>query len=175
MHDLSRAEKSIILSNKLKPDFDISKFNIQVNTDDIPLNTVLDSIILDALKSIPSNNTKAKLSLCGYVSVWMIKSSQEALNLCDSLDPSLASRYIDIEQLRDVSVRLRSRKLYSTWPKFSGDSFYPVPSPLCGVSASVIYWGDAHKWEAEYGKFRKELLEHSIKLLESTLFINYTK
>jgi hypothetical protein len=51
---------------------------------------------------------------------------------------------------------------YLTWPRYSGDSDYPVPSTEELTSAIEMYWRSLNKWEGKYGDLRRNLLDHLI-------------
>ena len=60
--------------------------------------------------------------------------------------------------------------LFERWPKFSGDSRYPVPSPKGWppedeFSRAAV--SSDNFWEGEYGALRKELLQFCIGQLEN--------
>jgi len=57
-------------------------------------------------------------------------------------------------------------ELFETWPKFSGDIEYPVPSDLEDESPRNAYDMRANLWVGAYGDLRKELLDHCINELE---------
>lgn len=60
--------------------------------------------------------------------------------------------------------------LFERWPKFSGDSRYPVPSPKgCPPKDefSRVAVSSDNFWEGEYGALRWELLEFCIDQLEN--------
>lgn len=56
-------------------------------------------------------------------------------------------------------------KLFSTWPKFSGDICYPVPSDM-DYDCKSTYIRAINKWVGKYGDLRRELLDHCISELE---------
>lgn len=59
-----------------------------------------------------------------------------------------------------------------SWPEYSGDSAYPVPSVPAkygALSVSEAYWAYDHKYLHEYGALRLSLLDHIIKLLAATV------
>ncbi|QLA10710.1 hypothetical protein TH2_144 [Shewanella phage Thanatos-2] len=62
--------------------------------------------------------------------------------------------------------------LFKSWPKFSGNINYPVPSQHSYFSHRKEYMIAADynlHWLGEYGKARYELLEHMVKTLETKL------
>jgi hypothetical protein len=65
--------------------------------------------------------------------------------------------------------------IFSTWPKFSGDLRYPVPSTLEGNPNPETAYQVARKngtmLEGEYGTMRKELYEHTLVGLKTLKWI----
>jgi len=55
-----------------------------------------------------------------------------------------------------------TKGLASTWPAYSGDPFYPVPSSAHGVNAYSAFWLWP-SWLGRYGRNRMSLLHHMIK------------
>ncbi|QJT71819.1 hypothetical protein TH1_137 [Shewanella phage Thanatos-1] len=172
MHNFTPVEKIIILAKKFYPDLDTLGFITGVEIKDYTLDTVLDSILLDGLKTATVPNA-LDTGICGFVDIYISGIKTELLDLCNSKAIHLYHDYGEILPSITRSIKIRSKELYSTWPKFSGNFSYPVPSPKGDVHPSKVYWSDTPKWTGEYGDLRKELLDHSIKLLESNLFINY--
>lgn len=94
-----------------------------------------------------------------------------------------------LKQLRDTGPNVRSSgicwqfeplELYSTaelrqflnsfktWPHYSGDIDFPVPSPDKSIDAIDAYFdnlGDLWNRDTEYGRLRWDLLDHIIKEL----------
>ena len=68
--------------------------------------------------------------------------------------------------LHEVCPSSELRTLFETWPKYSGDVDYPVPSPSKDWSAAKQYGMVADMWAGEYGELRLELLNHCISELE---------
>lgn len=58
------------------------------------------------------------------------------------------------------------RRLFKLWPKFSGQSVFPVPG---GFTAFCRAAGTKYMWSGEYGQLRKELLNFMIEQLEKEL------
>lgn len=57
---------------------------------------------------------------------------------------------------------------FKTWPHYSGDSSFPVPSPDVSIEAIDAYFdnlGDLWDRDTEYGRLRWDLLDHIIKEL----------
>ncbi len=86
------------------------------------------------------------------------------------------ARYLYHE--RDTnSILGEFRKLCTSWPKYSGNYWYPVPCPeeemYVGVDArsnASRYYNYCHNmWEGEYGKLRMQMLEFCINELENEL------
>lgn len=57
--------------------------------------------------------------------------------------------------------------LFMSWPKYSGNSAYPVPHPDC--ESDCAYNATTMMWEGAYGDLRRELLDHCINELEKEL------
>lgn len=66
------------------------------------------------------------------------------------------------------------RRLFESWPEFSGRVAYPVPHPTGGRTDSIFYLAAAHNlmWIGEYGASRKRLLNYMIERLESAVYVN---
>jgi len=78
-----------------------------------------------------------------------------------TIDESAAITHYTIDELIMDNI-------VSVWPDFSGDYYYPVPSPICGQSSYHAYW-ELRKWEGAYGEKRKELLNFCIDYLKESL------
>jgi hypothetical protein len=59
--------------------------------------------------------------------------------------------------------------LFETWPKFSGDSEFPVPSPLISIPDKEEAYIRLPKWTGRYGRLRIQLLNHCIRELKKEL------
>ena len=59
--------------------------------------------------------------------------------------------------------RAKIKKLFASWPKFSGDEVYPIPAPRKGSSSHDYYMHDEKLWKGRQLKLRLELLEHMIR------------
>lgn len=55
---------------------------------------------------------------------------------------------------------------FESWPEFSGDIHYPVPSPYEDYTARDIYCGNLHKYSGEYGQRRINLALHLLDNLD---------
>ena len=55
---------------------------------------------------------------------------------------------------------------FVTWPEFSGDIHYPVPSPYEDYTARDMYCGNLHKYSGEYGQRRINLALHLLDNLD---------
>jgi len=53
-----------------------------------------------------------------------------------------------------------------SWPKFSGSSIYPIPSPIPQQPPAEAYDYAVDMWDGPYGELRKELLQHIINELK---------
>ena len=58
--------------------------------------------------------------------------------------------------------------LFKSWPKFSGDSAFPVPG-VDGMTPLCAFAYIPNCWEGEYGALRRELLDHCINELAKEL------
>lgn len=64
--------------------------------------------------------------------------------------------------------RRQFRACFETWPHYSGDDSFPVPSPDKSMDAIDAYFYDGNDlWDrdTEYGRLRWDLLDHIIKEL----------
>ena len=69
------------------------------------------------------------------------------------------------------------KKITSSWPKFSGNAIYPVPSttnPTCKLSAGKSYdfaskYKCLYKTDTKYGRNRIELLDYIIRVITDNL------
>lgn len=60
------------------------------------------------------------------------------------------------------------RASFKTWPHYSGDISFPVPSPDGSIEAIDAYFnnlGDLRDRDTEYGRLRWDLLDHIIEEL----------
>lgn len=58
------------------------------------------------------------------------------------------------------------RASFKTWPHYSGDIDFPVPSPDKSMDATDAYFDESNDlWDrdTEYGRLRWDLLDHIIK------------
>jgi hypothetical protein len=59
-------------------------------------------------------------------------------------------------------------ELFRKWPKFTGDYWYPIPSPDPNVYPAVAHMNCSDLWgDNTYGNMRKELLVFMITELEA--------
>lgn len=102
--------------------------------------------ILYALKAIKQEGPRAK-----------------SLGICWNLREELGARIYNTYPRCFVEDCIRS------WPHFSGELAYPVPSPLPLVDAKTYYKSSYPKWDINtpYGKMRYDLLDHMIKCAEA--------
>jgi hypothetical protein len=59
------------------------------------------------------------------------------------------------------------RESYQSWPHYSGNHTYPVPSPEEAWTPKAMYWATHNKWEGEYGDLRRDLCRHFADYLEN--------
>ena len=67
--------------------------------------------------------------------------------------------------------RLEMRRLFPSWSHYSGDPEHPIssnPTLTPGQEYISSSYGDRY-WFGEYGRLRKDLLNHMIKTLEEEL------
>ena len=111
-----------------------------------------------------------KLELDGMYNSWPAKGG-----ICRYVQSSLAS---DRDGNRKVGAILKP--IFRTWPKYSGNSWYPVPHPLQPEDADeddIRYLAEQafedeyadDMWTGEYGELRKELLAFCIEQLGKEL------
>ena len=77
--------------------------------------------------------------------------------ICAQFD--LYGLYSSQEQMR------RFKASFKTWPHYSGDHSFPVPSPDKSVDAIYAYFDESNDlWDrdTEYGRLRWDLLDHII-------------
>lgn len=75
---------------------------------------------------------------------------------------------LDLYGLYSSEERRQFRDSLKTWPHYSGDSSFPVPSPDKSVEAIDAYFDeqlDLWDRDTEYGRLRWDLLDHIIKEL----------
>jgi hypothetical protein len=108
------------------------------------MNTLKRKAVLAALWDIKKGNTKPVMGLCTYLSNQLSRGS---------FNPQL--------------VNWLGTKFVS-WPEYSGDYNYPVPSPYKRVSAQMYYEHNS-KWEGAYGSSRMRLVNFLIRELEKEL------
>jgi len=56
--------------------------------------------------------------------------------------------------------------IVESWPKFSGNSIYPIPSLISQQRPSQAFNCASDMWDGAYGELRKELLQHAINELK---------
>ena len=81
--------------------------------------------------------------------------------ICSNVD-----RAWDLLDSYDLCPITELHALFRTWPKYSGDPDYPVPSANKDWSAQEQYGRVMDMWEGAYGELRIELLDHCISELE---------
>lgn len=98
--------------------------------------------LLTALKQLRENGPKNRYAgICSQFDLYGLYSSQE---------------------------RQRFRDSFKTWPHYSGDPSFPVPSPdesVDAIDAYVYKSNDLWDRDTEYGRLRWDLLDHIIKEL----------
>jgi len=57
-------------------------------------------------------------------------------------------------------------EIVKSWPKFSGNTIYPVPSTLPHQHPAKAFGFTSDMWNGAYGELRKELLQHIINELK---------
>lgn len=79
--------------------------------------------------------------------------------ICSQFDPPDSYNQVERQQYRDS---------FKTWPHYSGDPSFPVPSTDGFTEAIDAYFdnlGDLWDRDTEYGRLRWDLLDHIIKEL----------
>ena len=78
--------------------------------------------------------------------------------------------YMSKNEINGVQVYPNNMyELFNSWEKFSGNIFYPVPSPDNTLNEEDIYIKTKNVWFGEYGQLRIELLDFMIETLQSEL------
>lgn len=106
--------------------------------------------LLHALKKV---RRAAELHRDGLVTP---KWFEQTHGICDNASNFL-QRHVDADLLKPSFV---------SWPPYSGDLSYPVPSDQAGVSSCHKYFDTDDVWIDDYGDLRMDLLNHCIKTLE---------
>lgn len=81
---------------------------------------------------------------------------EQTYGICDNASEFLR-RHVEADLLKPSFV---------SWPPYSGDLTYPVPSAQAGVSSRHKYVDTDDVWVDDYGDLRMGLLNHCIKTLE---------
>lgn len=82
-------------------------------------------------------------------------------------DVGICSQF-DLYGFYSSEERRQLRASFKTWPHYSGDIDFPVPSPDKYMEAVDVYFDEGNDlWDrdAEYGRLRWDLLDHIIKEL----------
>ena len=83
----------------------------------------------------------------------------------DKRDGGICSQF-DLYGLYSSEERQRFRASFKTWPHYSGDIEFPVPSPDKSIEAIDAYFDRGNDlWDryTAYGRLRWDLLDHIIK------------
>ena len=113
--------------------------------DELEIEMNIEQLLLDALTTIKLDGP-----------FW------NAHGICDNLKES--DQYIPVS-IDDDLIELWEgtlTKLMITWPKFSGNECYPVPSPDLEEGSQQVYMRTHDEWSGEYGALRYELLDFLI-------------
>ena len=99
------------------------------------------------------------------------------LGICNHIDMLIDEEVIPEGSLTLFDEILSIDQYYSSWDKFSGDVYYPVPSTDTRLTSadmydSVYYSEDCNMWTGEYGNLRKDLCLHIAKELEKLIVVN---
>lgn len=84
-----------------------------------------------------------------------------------NLDVGICTQ-LDLYGSYSLRERRRFRASIKTWPHYSGDHSFPVPSPDRSIAAIDAYFDESNDlWDrdTEYGRLRWDLLDHIIKEL----------
>lgn len=82
-------------------------------------------------------------------------------------DAGICSQF-DLYGLYSSEERRQFINSFKTWPHYSGDFSFPVPSPDKSIEALDAYFDKSNDlWDCntEYGRLRWDLLDHIIKEL----------
>jgi len=79
--------------------------------------------------------------------------------ICHNLSTQLMKKDICV----GWSIDRLLRQAFQAWPKFSGDSAYPVPG------GHDVYWDTERKWAGKQGLLRKELCTFCAEYIESAI------
>ena len=96
--------------------------------------------------------------LAGLINIQTDGPHDSDLGICYNL------RFAGVPGADDPGVYAIMRDLFLLWPKYSGDSFYPVPYDSMEPVDAYLEIGNV--WEGEYGASRKELLAFLIAQLQ---------
>ena len=123
----------------------------------------------------PSFDADETTGICGNVSRYVNK----ALLPDDILAMSIGKG--GSRQCVEDTFNSMKDELFSSWPHYSGNKFYPVPAPLwqreameyCTMADAAEYVFDNSDlfWEGEYGDYRMSLLNHMIDRITEALVV----
>lgn len=122
----------------------------------------MDKLILEALKEL-----KVFVKQVETNSSITHNTFSESKGICENVirafSNNATTRYYE-----NYAIVHRLKAHFITWPKFSGDRAYPVPSECIGESGCSIY-NRVHDnmYIGEYGKLRMELIDYLIEQFEA--------
>ena len=113
-------------------------------------------LMLDAALDIKTGNFDETVGICGNI-------ERKVKNARDVKFPGYV---IDVESIMNPWRTLR--RTFCTWPKFSGDTDFPINDPNEIETADDAY-ARLPKWTGAYGALRFELLDHVIDFIEKEI------
>lgn len=89
-----------------------------------------------------------------------------------SLTSGLCGNIAYLQRSKATSYRIELSAIFQSWPKYSGDLRYPVPSPYKSLCSRSVYYDlstnpySMYDQSHEYSKSRLELLDYLIGQIE---------
>lgn len=89
-----------------------------------------------------------------------------------SLTSGLCGNIAYLQRSKATSYRIELSAIFQSWPKYSGDLRYPVPSPYESLCSRSVYYDlstnpySMYDQSHEYSKSRLELLDYLIEKIE---------
>lgn len=106
----------------------------------------IEQLLLDALNTIKQNGP-----------LW------NAHGICDNITETSEFTLVTHDGCESIELwKDTLTKLKITWPKFSGNECFPVPSPDPEEGSQQVYMRTRDQWSGEYGALRYELLDFLI-------------
>lgn len=117
---------------------------------------------MDTISAIRTTETRRLLLLCFTT----IKTGKYDRGICSQVWQAHRFLPSSVMEVYGAGMDDLMRELFRSWPKYSGDSGYPIPSPH-GGSPSKAYYSATNFWSGEYGDLRKDLLVHCLNKLRN--------